>query len=118
MPIGSPQTTFWKFDYDPSKEVIYTFMKIDITIFYQINITNGENINSKYMSASWPYFNHILFEENKLYVPIRWGNNERYLLIFYPETDRFENYRLDDEILALNQLRDPLTERYHLFNNL
>jgi len=52
------QASFWSSDYDPSRGIIYTAANHDHRILIlQLNITNGESINSKFEIPSvWDKF--------------------------------------------------------------
>ena len=67
---GSSISYFASSDYDPKKGIIYTAASHrDFILIYQFNISNGDNINSKYKtppSVTVPYTTYI--HEDKVYI--------------------------------------------------
>ena len=114
MPSTNSQSNLWSLDYDSSKGIIYTAVNYDtIVLFYQINIINGESFGSKYKtSSSWTLPYDTLFNSDRVFLILRCASNQKYLIIFYPDTDRFENFYFDTGRYWYSLLKDPITQRY------
>ena len=122
LPTGSPNSYFGSSDYDSTKGIIYTAVSHDTrALIYQFNVTNGDNINSKFKSpSSWNFPYDIVNENNKLYIILLCPPNvhlckypiiNNYIVIFDTKKDDFENYIITSTKFTFGLLRDPFTDR-------
>ena len=90
-------------------------------LIYQLNLTNGENINSKYSTSnSWSMPYGTLFYDDKIYVILRCSSDpylckcsSNYNLIVMVDTQKDEiyNYKFVKPSNPYFLFKDPFTDR-------
>ena len=93
----------------------------DWVLIYQLNLTNGDNINSRYRTSySWSVPYDTLFYNNKVYIMFRCPPNSYLckhgpiifsIVVFDTLEDQFENYRFLNPHNPYFLLKDPFAER-------